>query len=214
MADFDWGMLSDEDRQMAKRYLGEGFPRQPNLTIAPDGKPYLYRWRLLPDKEGPGSYLHVQVASDPERPLHNHPWDNMSVILAGMYMEQWQQSPPRGITLSLPRIKGDVIFRRASEAHRLILPKNVPYTMTHFTFGPEINDWGFWYPDGFRSSKKVTRHSGNVAMHVKGSDAQRQEHVGSPCVYCGYRQGDGPEPPCPRGLQDHVEELLEDSRGG
>jgi hypothetical protein len=185
MAQFDWNMLSAEDREIAKRYLHE--LREPDLVIAPDGNPYLYRWHLQSGDKGPGMYFHVQVASDPERPLHTHPWDNMSVILAGAYLEELQHAPPSSIKLTLPRLKGDVIFRLATEAHRLVLPGGVPYTMTQFAFGPKINHWGFWYSDGFRRWETVTSLQGNVCVHVKDSDAQ---------------------------LQAHVEELLNDSKGG
>lgn len=189
MAKFDWGRLDIDHRDIAQDYL-HGL-RDPDLVIAPDGNPYLYRWFIAKHfaptpsmGSSGGTYFHIQVASDPERPLHNHPWDNMSVILAGMYIEQLQVAPPRGITLSLPRIAGDVIFRRASEAHRLILPDNVPYTITQFSFGPKINNWGFWYPEGFRDYRQVTRVEGNVSVHVKDSDAQQRAIPGC-CRLCG-----------------------------
>lgn len=168
---FNFDTLSNADFQQAMRFLHN--PRDPDLVIAPDGSPYLYRWHLQSGEKGAGSYFHVQVASDPERPLHTHPWDNMSVILAGGYIEALQESPPAGITLHHVRIPGDVIFRRASEAHRLIMPNDVRYTMTHFAFGPKINNWGFWYGDKFRDYREVTRVKDGVSVHVKDSDAQR-----------------------------------------
>lgn len=177
--------LSAEDYKIAMRYLHE--PRDADLIIAPDGKPYLYRWHLQSGDKGPGMYFHVQVASDPERPLHDHPWDNMSTILAGSYIEVVQKAPPSSIKLTLPRLTGDVIFRRASEAHRLILPGGVPYTMTQFAFGPKVNNWGFYYPGGKRPYQEVTHVEGNVSTHVKESDAQ---------------------------MKAYVDELLDDSKGG
>lgn len=175
MADkFDWSLLEPEDHKIAMRYLG--VEREPDLVIAPDGKPYLYRWHLQSGDKGPGMYFHIQVASDPERPLHDHPWDNMSVILAGAgYIEVLQSAPPYGIDLKFIRIPGDVIFRRASEAHRLLMPQDAKYTMTQFSFGPKINEWGFWYPRGVkRSHREVTELKDGVSVHVKDSDAQRR----------------------------------------
>lgn len=166
---FDWRMLSEEDYKVAMRYLGS--PREPDLIIAPDGKPYLYRWHLQVGDKGPGMYFHVQVAGDPERPLHDHPWDNMSVILGGAgYVEMLQTAPPYGYTQRLIRITGDVIFRRASEAHRLLMPEGSKYTITQFSFGPKINEWGFWYPGGVkRNHKEVTELKDGVSVHLKNA---------------------------------------------
>lgn len=168
----DWSMLTAEDERIAMRYLHER--REPDLVIAPDGKPYLYRWHLQSGDKGPGMYFHIQVDSDPERPLHTHPWDNMSVILAGAgYQEILQRLPPNGDTLVFARKPGDVIFRKAKEAHRLIMPKDGLYTVTQFAFGPKINEWGFWYESGFRHHKDVTVLKDGVSVHVKDSDAQQ-----------------------------------------
>lgn len=180
MADaFNWSMLSNEDFEQAMTLLDQKM-REPDLIIAPDGNSYLYRWHLQrnfrPDGVGCGSNLHIQVASDPERPLHNHPWDNMSVILGGAgYLEHIQKRPPHGDTLVYQRRKGDVIFRKAGEAHRLIMPDHGVYTMTQFTFGPKINTWGFYYEDGFRPHWDVTRLEGNKSIHVRDSDAMREQ---------------------------------------
>ena len=146
-------LLSEDDLALAMQYIGE---HPPHEIIAPDGNPYIYRWYLARTLHG-GCYFHVQVASDPDRGLHDHPWDNMSVILAGTQIEYILQSediqltstysalfnnmPPRYI-----RTKGDVICRKATWLHRLILPDGVRYTMSLFSFGPKIRDWGFADP--------------------------------------------------------------------
>jgi len=172
-------LLTNEDFQQATTLLG-GHVREPDFIIAPDGNPYLYRWYLqrnfCDNGGGCGSNMHIQVASDPERPLHDHPWDNMSVILGGAgYLEHFQKRPPHGDTLVYQRRVGDTIFRRAHEAHRLIMPEHGLYTLTQFTFGKKLKKWGFWYPDGFRPYDTVTRQEGNVSVHVKGSDARRDD---------------------------------------
>lgn len=136
-------ILSQADYQQVLDIL-DGW-REPDVDIQPDGTPYLYRWHLIPRRKvGANCYLHLQVASDPERPLHDHPWDNHSVILAGGYVERMQQTPPWGRVVERPRHKGEAISRRAEEAHRLILPEGTPYTLTLFTTGPVLRDWGFW----------------------------------------------------------------------
>ncbi len=49
-----------------------------------------------------------------------------------------------------------MIFRRAEERHRLLMLPGPRYTMTQFTTGPKIRNWGFWYPDGWRNASEVT----------------------------------------------------------
>lgn len=137
--------LSEEDFALARDIVGS-FERlmHPDVTIAPDGSAYIYRWHVIPRNRSGNVYFHIQVQSDPERPLHDHPWDNTSVILSGGYVEVIQPEPPYSITLELERRKGDVVTRGAEAAHRLILPDGVPYTMTLFTTGPVRREWGFW----------------------------------------------------------------------
>lgn len=145
MSDFDWNLLSDKDRALAASLLGS--ERAPDLDIQPDGTPYLYRWWVTPRQKAANVYMHVQVASDPERPLHDHPWDNQSVILSGGYHELLLTKPPWGLTRTRECYEGQTYHRLAEEAHRLILPEGVPYTLTLFTTGPVRRDWGFWLPD-------------------------------------------------------------------
>lgn len=177
MAKFPWEMLTDHDREMAVKYLG-GHERDPDLIIAPDGNPYLYRWHIRKGAEG-CVYLHVQVESDPERPLHDHPWDNMSVILSGGYTELMNSKPPHpSCMISHSRRKGDVIFRRAEEAHRLLMPTgalNERYAITQFSTGPKLRTWGFWYPHGWVPYQEVSELlPDGRSIHKPGSDARRQ----------------------------------------
>lgn len=127
---------------------------KPVLTIAPDGEPYLYRWHLIPRSDDANVYFHLQVGDDPIRPPHDHPWDNTSVILVGGYDEIWYVPGEMAVICREFR-KGDFVSRKAEEAHRLLLPEGISYTMTIFTTGPKIRDWGFWYSDGWHSH---TRH--------------------------------------------------------
>lgn len=140
-AQFDWTLLTPEDRAFVEGALG--FQREPDLVI---GNPsYLYRWHVVPRNEAANTYLHVQVASDPDRPLHDHPWENMSVIVSGGYDELIQARPwPGGYVETKKRRKGDVVIRPAEQPHRLILPEGIPYTISLFSTGPKAKSWGFW----------------------------------------------------------------------
>lgn len=147
--------LSFEDLDRITSIIGRPHPggpafgtivREPDLIIAPDGEPYIYRWHVVPRNEEGNVYLHLQVADDPERPLHDHPWDNQSVILAGGYREVYVEHPDN---LWVPRerlaTEGRVIQRRAEEAHRLFLLPGSAYTISLFSTGPVVRDWGFWF---------------------------------------------------------------------
>lgn len=160
---FDFTRLAAQDARLAEAILGLKFYQAPDLTIAPDGGEYLYRWHMIRRNKECNVYFHIQVASDPERPLHDHPWDNTSVLLAGGYEETIDEFPevPEAFKLvksiyTVRRKKGDVIHRPASWAHRLILPAEVPYTMSLFTTGPKIRDWGFWENGEFKPFQEIT----------------------------------------------------------
>jgi hypothetical protein len=165
---FDWNNISAEDRETAARILGD--LRQPDLVISPAGTPYLYRWFVVRDQEHGtcNVYFHVQVAHDPERPLHDHPWDNQSVILAGGYGERICMEsgrPTQRNTATFTRKKGDVIWRKADWSHRLFLPPAIPYTMTLFSTGPKVRKWGFWYPEKWLPFEEVTRVVDGQSVH-------------------------------------------------
>lgn len=140
-ATFDPSILTPEDRAWCEDVLG--FWRDPDLTI---GQPvYLHRWHVFPRNPLGNCYLHIQVASDPDRPLHDHPADNMSVIISGGYDELLQDRPwPGGYVQIKKRRKGDVVYRVGDQPHRLVLPEGTPYTITLFSSGPKVRDWGFW----------------------------------------------------------------------
>ena len=180
--EFDWNRLTPEDRDMGHHILEvcrnrwcNGGP-EPDLTISPAGTPYLYRWnvvRSMKEVRTPNVYFHVQVAHDPERPLHDHPWDNQSVILSGGYGEVMCAEggrPTQRNTASFRRKKGDVIWRKADWSHRLFLPAGVPYTMTLFSTGPKSRNWGFWYDERWIPYQEVTRVVDGESVHYKPGD--------------------------------------------
>lgn len=144
---FIWSMLTYDDHHLICSILGENYysVRQPDLIIAPHGKPYLYRWYVAPRNDHGNVYLHVQVGDDADREYHDHPWDNQSVILAGGYDEHnYLGSVQR-------RRVGDVIQRKATFAHRLTMIPGVPYSISLFSTGPKRRTWGFYDAKGWWS---------------------------------------------------------------
>lgn len=157
---FDFaGRISEPDREVASIYIGSLY-RPPDLVIAPAGcGEYLFRWHIIPQNRSGNVYFHIQTESDPERPLHDHPWDSTSVILAGGYIELINPAPGESEchTSRVDRKPGDVIHRPGTWAHRLILPTHIPYSMSLFSTGPKVKDWGFWMKNGWVSYGEVTR---------------------------------------------------------
>lgn len=157
-------ILSPEDYVLVTKLVGH---RAPDLVIAPDGKPYLYRFiiKRLPECF---EYLHIQVASDPYFEPHDHVSDNFSVILSGGYDELTDFGEfPRGI-IPLGRMrklrKGDTAYRKAEEAHRLILPSGIPYTVSWFCGGPKRREWGFYMDRKWVNHKDVIKTENGVSV--------------------------------------------------
>jgi hypothetical protein len=130
---------------------------KPNLEIGGAHNPYMRRWYLIPRNPWFNIYLHNVVRDDDDRALHDHPWWNISILLKGAYFEHFfvskpEQGWPLPIKASRRRARGSIIFRRATMAHRLSLPrgacgKPVP-CWSLFITGPNARSWGFWCPAG------------------------------------------------------------------
>jgi hypothetical protein len=116
--------------------------REPDFVI---GDNYLVRWWIIPRNRWFNIYLHNIRRSDDDRALHDHPWWNCSIVLAGCYDEV----TPRG---TFRRHAGSFVFRRATAQHRLEMPVTngeTGNTWTLFITGPRVREWGFWCPQGF-----------------------------------------------------------------
>lgn len=126
--------------------------RPPDLVIADN---YLLRWHLIPRNRWFNVYLHNIRHSDDDRALHDHPWWNVSVILKGSYHEVTPSTDLFKYKIThYPR--WSVIFRRATDSHRLVLDSTENSTWTLFITGPKIREWGFHCPQGWVHWKKFT----------------------------------------------------------
>jgi hypothetical protein len=129
------------------------------MQKAPDfviGADYLRRWWIVPRNKLCNVYLHEILHSDDDRALHDHPWDNTSMLLEGSYIEH----TPEG---SFDREAGSIIHRKATDAHRLEIPEGGRAISLFFT-GPTIREWDFHCPQGWRHWRDFvdTRDSGQV----------------------------------------------------
>ncbi len=138
------------------KYAGS---RAPSFTIGTEADPYLRRWRLFPLRTPFNIYIHQIMRADADRELHDHPWSNVSWILAGNYAEDVFVRPPDGMRIAkdgweykrystkrLTRLAGDVIVRLGSSPHRIATVCS-PCTWTLFFTGPKTRSWGFYAAD-------------------------------------------------------------------
>lgn len=129
------------------------------LQLPPDfviGDDYLRRWWVIPRNPYANVYLHEILHSDDVRALHDHPWDNRTFVLEGGYIEH----TPQGI---FERKVGDIIERKATDAHRLEVPTG-GRAVSIFMTGPIIREWGFHCPQGWRHWKEFVdeRDTGKI----------------------------------------------------
>lgn len=120
--------------------------RKPDFVIGHHERPYILRWYLIPQNRRFNIYYHRILRSDDDRALHDHPWPNMTLVLSGCYVEYLRDE----IRF---RYEGDFVFRRATTPHRIVIPEG-GYAETLFFTGPNIRQWGFWCPQGWRHWKE------------------------------------------------------------
>ena len=98
--------------------------RAPDFVIGNPAAPYLRRWWVIPRTFDEGNiYAHEILRSDEDRALHDHPWDNVSLLLSGSYREVRPKGddPRVSSALAVTRTQGEVIVRAPTDAHRLVV---------------------------------------------------------------------------------------------
>lgn len=128
---------------------------------------YLDRWHLIPRNDRFNVYLHCAYADDESHDLHDHPYDNMSIVLKGGYWEHFN------LFDAIWRAPGAIIFRRAATAHRLTLERTAENaaptpSVSLFVTGPRTREWGFHAPDGWLPYKEYHARDN----HVYGDNVQ------------------------------------------
>lgn len=119
--------------------------RLPDETIGHRGRPFLWRWHLLPKNRLCNLYLHGFVRSDEDRALHDHPWPNVTLVLKRSYIEETIRAG--GIHVRRERRAGCIRARWPWTAHRIELTGGAAWTL--FLTGPKCRSWGFHCPDGW-----------------------------------------------------------------
>lgn len=133
------------------RWVERQARRPPDFIIQRGGEPQLLRWHMLKTRYC-GLYLHCFTRDDDDRALHDHPWPSLSIMLKGTVRELYATRDFNPIlnegTAERLHVEGDVIFRKASFAHRILVPGEPAWTL--FFVGPRIRAWGFWCAHGWR----------------------------------------------------------------
>lgn len=109
----------------------------PSDLIEQDGRPYMRRHYLLGahNKTGGSTTRFHEILESDGLDLHDHPWDFVSIILSGSYVE----TTPDGDEHEYG--PGSVLVRTAEQAHRLTLPGGPVWTFV--VLGPPRRRWGF-----------------------------------------------------------------------
>jgi hypothetical protein len=103
------------------------------------GEEYMRRFHLSRGS-GPQRRFHLITAGDPGRDWHDHPWDYVTRLLSGRYIEH----APDGATEYGP---GDILVRKAEQLHRLELVSGPVWT--YFVTGRFRRTWGFMTGGGW-----------------------------------------------------------------
>ncbi len=150
-----------EGRILHRRWSFLGFSYRSD-TLSHD---YMRRWTLtLPT--GHMIRVHKILRSDDRTHYHDHPFDFVSFILKGGYVEYsgtTVQSPPDReaiasititpkITLKRTYLPGSIVRRRAEDLHALELLDGPAWTLVFA--GPIRREWGFETSDGWIEASK------------------------------------------------------------
>lgn len=143
-------------------FITRALSRDPDFVIGHHTEPYLRRWWIIPRNPLFNVYVHQILRSDDDRALHDHPWPNVSWLLAGSYTEvvpaRRGQRPsadfaPGGVR-KIKRYTDDVVFRWPWQSHRLEVTSGACWTL--FITGPRVRRWGFRCAHGWRHWKIFT----------------------------------------------------------
>lgn len=102
---------------------------------------YLRRFFLTPRWLPKRIFLHYFVRGDKDRFLHDHPWDFITLCLAGGYEETWR--PDLGSVYAPRRrlMPGQWRSVRAEHTHKVTLLKSPTWTL--LVVGRARRQWGF-----------------------------------------------------------------------
>lgn len=153
---------------------------RPDFIVKDAGEDRMYRWFLIPRNKWINIYLHKLVKPDPQA-LHDHEYDNLSIVLRGGYFETTSvdkrdvRDLGRKPTRTRWRPPGSIIARKAEWAHRLsplYTLRNgastvVPSWSLFITFRRKRN-WGFHTRRGWVAFKDLEAPYEKIRIFING----------------------------------------------
>lgn len=124
-----------------------------HIRHAKDGSLYMGRYTLFETK-WLSARVHNIATPDLDRHFHDHPWNFVSLVLRGGYVER---RPAQISPCFIPgtgeeygrdtfRGAGSISYRRACDRHRITEVEKDTWTLV--IYGPKIQWWGFYAPEG------------------------------------------------------------------
>lgn len=126
---------------LSKPLLEMAATTEPSQVLGKQDDDYLHRWYVERSRERGNVYLHRTLRSDVDYEMHDHPWDNVTIALTDL-AEELQTADGRAV---IQRPAGSIIFRKATDRHRLIVAEP---SWTLFLTGPKVREWGFLMGNG------------------------------------------------------------------
>ena len=128
---------------------------------------YLERFYVL-STPWVGIYLH-RFWMDDDDGLHDHPWNSLSILLAGAYNEEMpeRQAVPYGPTVTKLRrpLHPPVYIRSKFASHIITVPNGYEGTWSLFIrFGTKRRQWGFYRHRGWEAAEVQSRKEENVRL--------------------------------------------------
>jgi len=151
-----------------------------------DGKQedYLERFYVL-STPWLGIYLHRFWAGDDDG-LHDHPWNSLSILLNGSYLEEQpeRRSVPYGPSVTYLRRPLHPIckLRTKHDAHRITIPEGEAGAWSLFIrFGLKRRQWGFYRNRGWKAAEVQSRKEERRAFSVDAvAEVKKKEYDGPP----------------------------------
>jgi hypothetical protein len=102
--------------------------------------------RFVPKFGGGAVYLHHYLRSDPDRGVHDHPWDHALAVqlCAGYIEERWNGVSAQGMRKRYKRRRpGFGYLLKGSDFHRVLVIDGAATSWSLFAHGPYRKQWGF-----------------------------------------------------------------------
>lgn len=152
-----WILLNEPPDEI----IGPGVRSRKREGHVPVPKAFLKRWFVIRKNHVCNIYFHQFIRDDEDRALHDHPWFNLSIVLAGGYIEHTIDAG--GVHKRHTFRPGDIKFRPPWAAHRVELHKydgTIIPSWSLFITGPVQRGWGFHCPSRWKSQGQFAKDGG------------------------------------------------------